>query len=46
MTSLFLAVILVWDPSPTPDVKYRLYYGRNSGQQTFLWTPALRPLRR
>jgi hypothetical protein len=34
MTSLFLAVILAWDPSPTPDVKYRLYYGPNSGQQT------------
>ena len=34
MTSLFLAVILAWDPSPTPGVKYRLYYGPNSGQQT------------
>jgi hypothetical protein len=34
MTSLFLAVILAWDPSLTPGVKYRLYYGPNSGQQT------------
>ena len=34
MTSLFLAVILAWDPSPTPGVKYRLYYGPISGQQT------------
>jgi Fibronectin type III domain len=34
MTSLFLALILAWDPSPTPGVKYRLYYGPNSGQQT------------
>ena len=34
MTSLFLGVILAWDPSPTPDAKYRLYYGPNSGQQT------------
>jgi Fibronectin type III domain len=34
MTSLFLAVILAWDPSPTPGVNYRLYYGPNSGQQT------------
>ncbi len=34
MTSLFLAVILAWDPSPTPGAKYRLYYGPTSGQQT------------
>jgi hypothetical protein len=34
VTSLFLAVILAWDPSPTPGVKYRLYYGANPGQQT------------
>jgi hypothetical protein len=34
MTSLFLAVILAWNPSPTPGVQYRLYYGPNSGQQT------------
>ena len=34
MISLFLAVILAWDPSPTPGVHYRLYYGPNPGQQT------------
>jgi hypothetical protein len=34
MISLFLAVILTWDPSPTPGVHYRLYYGPNPGQQT------------
>jgi hypothetical protein len=34
MTSLFLAVTLAWDPSPTPNVNCRLYYGSNSGQQT------------
>lgn len=34
MISLFLAVILTWDPSPTPGVNYRLYYGPTPGQQT------------
>ena len=34
MTSLFLAVTLAWDPSPTPGVQYHLYYGPISGQQT------------
>jgi hypothetical protein len=27
-------VTLAWDPSPTPNVNCRLYYGSNSGQQT------------
>jgi hypothetical protein len=34
MTSLFLAVTLAWNPSPTPGVQYRLYYGPIAGQQT------------
>ena len=34
MISLFLAVTLAWDPSPTLGAKYHLYYGPNSGEQT------------
>jgi hypothetical protein len=34
MISLFLAVILTWDPSPTPGAHYRVYYGPNPGLQT------------